>query len=78
MITSEQIRAARAMLKWTAADLAESAGVGIATVRRMEIEVGVPSCNAKILEKMQNVLQKAGIEFVGSPESNPGVILLTK
>ncbi len=78
MITSEQIRAARAMLKWTAADLAESAGVGIATVRRMEIEVGVPSCNAKILEKMQNVLQKAGIEFVGSPESNPGVILLTR
>lgn len=78
MITSEQIRAARAMLKWTAADLAERAGVGIATIRRMEIEAGVPSCNAKILEKMQIVLQQAGIGFIGSPDSNPGVILLTK
>ena len=36
MITSGQIRAARAMLKWTASDLADASGVGVATVRRIE------------------------------------------
>jgi transcriptional regulator with XRE-family HTH domain len=75
MITSEQIRAARAMIKWTASDLADRAGVGIATIRRMEIESGVPTCNAKILQVIQNTLCDAGIEFIGTPEDGPGVIL---
>jgi len=46
MITSEQIRAARQLLKITATELADKSGVGIATIRRFELMAGVPSGNA--------------------------------
>jgi DNA-binding transcriptional regulator YiaG len=63
------------MLKMTADTLARAAGVGLATVRRFELMVGVPSGNARSLEALQKVLEDAGIEFIGSPEDRPGVRL---
>ena len=43
MISTEQIRAARALLRWTAQNLADVSGVGVATIRRIELMDGVPS-----------------------------------
>ena len=42
MITSEQCRAARALLNWSQGDLANEAGVGVVTVRQLEAAVHVP------------------------------------
>lgn len=78
MITSDQIRAARALLRWSADDLALSAGVGIATVRRFESVNGVPSGQIRVLEAVIKSLEAAGIEFIGTPEDRPGVRLLNK
>lgn len=75
MITSEQIKAARQMLRITADELAASSGVGVATIRRFELMFGVPSGNARSLESIQLALENAGIEFIGTPEDRPGVRL---
>jgi DNA-binding XRE family transcriptional regulator len=73
LITSDQIRAARAMLQWSAADLARTSGVGIATIKRMEVQAGVPHGQVRILEAVALALEASGIEFIGSPDDGPGV-----
>ncbi len=75
MITSEQIRAARQLIRVTADQLAKSSGVGVATIRRFELMSGVPSGNARLVESIQRALEEAGVEFVGTPDDRPGVRL---
>jgi transcriptional regulator with XRE-family HTH domain len=75
MISSEQMRAARALIRWTAQALADESGVGVATIRRLELADGVPSSNARTLEVLRKTLEAAGIEFVGTPDDGPGVRL---
>ena len=75
MITSEQIRAARQLIRVTADQLAKSSGVGLATIRRFELMVGVPSGNARLLDAIQRSLEESGVEFVGTPDDRPGVRL---
>ncbi len=75
MITSCQIRAARALINWSARELAEKSKVGVATVRRMELADGIPSSNAQTLDLIIKTLEKAGIEFIGTPDEKPGVRL---
>ncbi len=73
MITSGQIKAARALLGMTATKLAELSGVAYTTVVRMESSEGIPSGQVKTLDSVQKVLEEAGIEFLGSPEEGAGV-----
>ena len=73
MITSGQIRAARALLKWTGKELAEASGVAFSTLMRLEVGEGVPGAQAKTLEAIQKAFEKADIEFIGTPESGSGV-----
>jgi hypothetical protein len=69
------MRAARALLRWSAADLSERSSVGTATIQRMEVMDGVPAGNVKTLVAIQRALEDAGIEFIGSPDDGPGVRL---
>ena len=75
MIIGEQIRAARAMLKWTADDLAQKSEIGVATIRRLEAMNGIPKGQARILDAIQRTLEQAGVEFIGTPDHQPGVRL---
>ena len=75
MITSSQLRAARALLKITAIDLASISGIGISTIKRFELSDGVPSGNIKTIDSLKKALEKAGIEFIGTPDDRPGVRL---
>ena len=75
MITSCQIRAARALLNLSALQLAVKSGVGVATIRRMELAVSIPSSNAQTLGLVQSCLEMLGVEFIGSPDDRPGVRL---
>ncbi len=77
MIASSQIRAARALVRWGALDLAHESGVGVATIRRLELVEGVPSSNARTLDALQRALEAAGVEFIGTPDDCPGVRLRT-
>jgi len=73
LITSAQIRAARAMLDWSREQLSTQAGVGISALMRLESSEGVPSGNIKTFESVQKAIEKAGVEFIGTPESGAGV-----
>ena len=73
MITSGQLKAARALLGMTATKLAELSGVAYTTVVRMESSEGIPSGQVKTLDSVQKALEEAGIEFIGSPEEGAGV-----
>jgi len=73
LITSEQIRAARALIKWSADDLAKAAGVGVATIRRFESVPGVPGGQMRVIELIRKTLEASGVEFIGSPDDRPGV-----
>jgi transcriptional regulator with XRE-family HTH domain len=73
LITSGQIRAGRALLKWSGADLAEKSGVAFSTIMRMETADGVPNGTMKTIEAIKKAFEDAGIEFIGSPNSGAGV-----
>ena len=75
MLSSNQIRAARALLGWSGTDLADFSGVGITTLRRYELQRGIPSANTSVLMMIKKTLESAGIEFTGDPLVNPGVTL---
>ena len=67
MVTSAQIRAARALLNWTVRDLAESAGVHRNTVTRAETEATGPGYAQ---DAIRHALEAAGVEFI--PENGGG------
>ena len=73
MITSEQIRAARQLIKITADTLAKKSGIGVATIRRYEAMSGIPSGNARSIDLIQKALEDLGVEFIGTPDHQPGV-----
>ena len=78
MLSSNQIRAARALLGWSGTSLADLSGVGITTLRRYELQRGIPSANTSVLMMIKKTLESAGIEFTGDPLVNPGVTLRIK
>ena len=78
MITGVQIRSARAALGWSARDLAERAGIGLRTLLRLEQIDGVPPSRSTTLLDVQNALENAGIEFIGTLDEGPGVRLWHK
>lgn len=75
MITTEQIRAARAILRITVAELSEKSGIGVATIKRLEAGRGVPAVHTRTLEEIQKALNLMGVEFIGTPEDQPGIRL---
>lgn len=75
VVSAAQIKAARALLGWTAADLAHESHVGWATIQRFEATEGVPPSRGGTLEKVKAALEAAGIEFIGDPIVSPGVRL---
>lgn len=73
MITGIQIRAARGALNWSAEALAQRANLASKTVRRIEMEAGVPQTTISTLAKIQAALEAGGIEFIGTPDDGPGI-----
>jgi transcriptional regulator with XRE-family HTH domain len=77
LITTEQIRAARAILRITVVELSEKSGVGVATIKRLEAGRGIPAVHTRTLEEIHKALNVMGVEFIGTPEDRPGVRLIT-
>ncbi len=74
MLTSDQIRVARALLRWSARQLAEKADVHLTTVQRMECGDGPVGGTVQTLAKVQRALEHAGVEFTAQ-NGGPGVRL---
>jgi hypothetical protein len=74
-LTSAQIRAARALLRWRAEDLARESAVGIATIRRAELREEETSLTAPNDQAIKRALEAAGVEFIDENGGGPGVRL---
>ena len=75
MLTSEQIRAARAMLKIEQRQLAEAAGVSLETIKRVERGSGPVSVLSGTLDKLTRALEAAGVIFIAENGGGPGLRL---
>lgn len=77
MLSAKQIRAARALLGWTQADLAQAAGLSIAALNNVEREV--TDARSSTIKAIERALMGAGVEIipdrVPSSGGGPGVRL---
>ena len=74
-MSSAQMRAARALLRWTALDLAKASKVGVATIRRVEVVDGEISATLANEAALRHALEAAGVEFIDENGGGPGVRL---
>lgn len=73
MITGAQIRCARHALRWTVRELAVHAALSVSTIKRIEVNDGIPPTTAPNLMAVHSALEAAGIEFIGTPDDGPGI-----
>jgi transcriptional regulator with XRE-family HTH domain len=77
MLRAEQIRAARAMLRWDQSTLAEAAKVSVESIKRLErLDGPVLTGRAATIHAIEKALTDAGIEFTNGEA--PGVRLHPK
>jgi hypothetical protein len=74
-LISAQIRAARALIRWRAEDLALESAVSVATIRRAELTDQETLMNAANDLAVRHALEAAGVEFIDENGGGPGVRL---
>ena len=74
-LSSAQIRAGRALLRWSAADLARESALGANTIRRAEVAEERTSLTAANELAIRRALEAAGVEFIDENGGGPGVRL---
>jgi len=72
MISSAQMRAARALLGIDQKQLATLAGVSVPTIQRMESSQGTVRGVVGTLTKIIEALDAAGIELIGNEQPSQG------
>ena len=70
MITSEQLRSARALVKMEQKDLAVRTDISVPTIRRLEGSTGILKTSAERMHLLQKVLESEGVVFI--PENGGG------
>ena len=78
LISGGQIRAARALLNWSGADLADKVGLSRNTIAKIEQNDSIPSIRLQTMLDLKRVFEDADIEFIGTPDNGPGVRLKPK
>ena len=76
-LSSAQIRAARALLRWSAADLAKESALGANTIRRAEVAEEGTSLTAANELAIRRASDAAGVELIDENGGGPGVRLRT-
>lgn len=72
-LESAHLRAARALLDWSAQDLASASDVSFSTVRRMEVDTS--TVKAESVEKVRKTLEAHGVQFLLTPRGHVSVAL---
>ncbi|MCK5384852.1 MAG: helix-turn-helix domain-containing protein [Alphaproteobacteria bacterium] len=63
MVTSQQIRAARAYLGWSQKILAEKAEISVPTIKRLELN-DLEKTSFGNVQKVMKAIENAGIKFI--------------
>jgi len=74
-LTSAQIRAARALIRWSAEDLARESTVSTTSIRRAELKPSETKLTRVNDQAIRRTLEKAGVEFIDADGGGPGVRL---
>ena len=77
-VSIRQIKAARALLGWSQADLASHSKIGIATIKRLEAEDDEAGGRASTWEALVASLEYAGVEFLSKDDGGAGVRLVRR
>lgn len=72
MITSQQMRAARALLGIDQKRLAELAGISLPTIQRMETSDGQVRGVVETLVKVVSAIEREGVELIGENATSQG------
>jgi hypothetical protein len=72
-LISAQIRAARALLRWSAEELARRSALGVTTIRRAELMDDVTSMTASNDLAVRRAFEDAGVEFIDENGGGAGV-----
>jgi transcriptional regulator with XRE-family HTH domain len=75
VLTSELIRAARALLRWEQRDLEAASSVSLPTIKRLESKPGIMAAHMTTLVALKKALELAGVEFIDENGGGPGVRL---
>ena len=75
MLTIRQVKAARALLGWSQADLARHSSVSEPTIARIESADGELGGREDTERKIRLAIEKAGIEFIMENGGGAGVRL---
>jgi ribosome-binding protein aMBF1 (putative translation factor) len=75
LLSSVQIRAARALLSWSAQDLATASALGVNTIRRAEVAEEKIALTAANSLAVRRALEDAGVEFIDENGGGAGVRL---
>jgi transcriptional regulator with XRE-family HTH domain len=74
-LTSAQLRAARALIRWSAEDLARHSTVSVTTIRRAELMPSATALTRVNDQAIRRALEDAGVEFIDADKAGPGVRL---
>ena len=74
-LRSSQIRAARALLRWSADDLARESALGLNTIKRAELAEDETSLTQANDLAVRRALEAAGVIFIDENGEGPGVRL---
>lgn len=72
MLSSEQIRAARALLRWEQKDLAAASGVSLPSLKRLETQPGALAAHARTVEAIEGAFNGAGVIFLAEGDTTDG------
>jgi len=75
LLSSELIRAARALLRWEQRDLSDASSVSLPTIKRLESRPGLMAAHESTVIALRKALESAGIEFIDENGGGPGVRL---
>jgi len=62
-LTSEMVRAARALLRWEQKDLAERTGLALGSIKRLEGGFGLLAAQARTVAAIEKAFEDAGVTF---------------
>jgi hypothetical protein len=74
-ILGAQMRAARALLRWAAADLVRESGVSLSTIHRAEAFDGKTAMTIANAAAIRRAFENAGVELIDENGGGPGVRL---
>lgn len=74
-LTSEQVRAGRALLRWEQSKLADASGVSLASIKRLETKPGALAAHGPTEAAIRRAIEAGGVEFIEENGGGPGVRL---